>query len=170
MFKLDLEKAEEPEIKWPASTGSFNKQESSRKTSTFALLTMPKPWHIPFQILNQSFVPCVFLTIVSWPAYRFLRRQLRWSGIPIYLRIFKKKKRIFQFVVIHIAKGLSIIIETEVDAFLEFFCFFYKSVDVGNLISGCSAFSKSSLYIWKFLVHVLLEPSLKDFENYFASV
>ena len=55
--------------------------------------------------------------------------------------------------------------EAEVDVFMEFPCFFYGPTDVGNLISGSSAFSKSSLYIWKFLVHVLLKPSLKDFEH-----
>ena len=57
-----------------------------------------------------------------------------------------------------------------VGVFLEFFCFFYDPVDVGSLISGSSAFSKSSLYVWKFLVHLLLKPSLKDFEHYFASM
>ena len=57
-----------------------------------------------------------------------------------------------------------------VSVFLEFFCFFYDPEDVGNLISGSSAFSKSSFYIWKFLVHLLLKPSLKDFEHYLAIV
>ena len=57
-----------------------------------------------------------------------------------------------------------------VGVFLEFFCFFYDPVDVGSLISGFSAFSKSSLYVWKFLVHLLLKPSLKDFEHYLASM
>ena len=57
-----------------------------------------------------------------------------------------------------------------VGVFLEFFCFFYDPVDVGSLISGSSAFSKSSLYVWKFLVHLLLKPSLKDFEHYLASM
>ena len=75
-----------------------------------------------------------------------------------------------QFVVIHIVKSFSIVGESEVDVFLEFFCFFYDPVDVGNLISGSSAFSKSSLNIWKFTVHVLLKPGLKNFEHYFASV
>ena len=75
-----------------------------------------------------------------------------------------------QLVVIHTVKDFSIINETEVDAFfsLEFLCFRYDSTNVGNLISGFSAFSKSSLYIWKFLVHILLKPSLKDFEHYLA--
>ena len=71
---------------------------------------------------------------------------------------------------IHTIKGFSIANEAEVYVFLEFLCFFSDPADVGNLISGSSAFSKSSLYIWKFLVHVLLKPSLKDFENYFASM
>ena len=79
-------------------------------------------------------------------------------------------KNIPQFVVIHIVKCFSIVNETEVDAFLEFPCFVYVPAYVGNLISGSSAFSKSSLYIWKFLVHVLLKPSLKDFEQTLASV
>ena len=61
----------------------------------------------------------------------------------------------------HIIKGISIVSETEVDVFLELSCFFYDPVVVGNLISGSSAFSKSSLYIWKFLVHILLKPSLE---------
>ena len=77
---------------------------------------------------------------------------------------------IFQFVVIHIVKGFSIVNETDVVVFLEFSCFFYDPVDVGNLISGSSAFSKSSLNIWKFSVHVLLKPNLENFEHYFASV
>ena len=63
-----------------------------------------------------------------------------------------------QFVVNHTVKGFSIVNEAELDVFLEFSCFFYDPTDVGNLISGSSAFSKSSLNIWKFLVHVLLKP------------
>ena len=70
-----------------------------------------------------------------------------------------------QFVVIHTVKGFSIVIEAEVDVFLEFSCFFYDPTDLGNLISGSSNFSKSNLYIRKFLVHVLLKPSLEDFEH-----
>ena len=78
--------------------------------------------------------------------------------------------RIFQFVVIHTVKGFSIAREAKLDVFLELSCFFYDPMDVGNLISGSSAFYKSSLIIWKFLVHVLLKPGLEDFEHYFASV
>ena len=79
-------------------------------------------------------------------------------------------KNFQQFVVIHMVKGFSVDIEAETDIFLEFSCFFCDPVDVSNLISGSSAFSKSSLNKWKFLVHVLLKPSLENFEHYFASV
>ena len=75
-----------------------------------------------------------------------------------------------QFVVIYTVKGFGIINEAEVDVFLEFSCFFYDPADVGNLISGSSAFSKSSLNIWKLLVHVLLKPGLENFQHYFAGV
>ena len=75
-----------------------------------------------------------------------------------------------RFFVIHTVKGFGTVNEAEVDVFLEFPYSLYESVDFGNLISGSSAFSKSSLYIWKFLVHILLKPSLKDFEHYFASM
>ena len=68
-----------------------------------------------------------------------------------------------QFVVIHTVKGFGIVNKAEVDVFLELSSFFNDPADVGNLISGSSAFSKSSLYIWNFLVHVLLKPSLEDF-------
>ena len=75
-----------------------------------------------------------------------------------------------QFIVIHTVKGFGVVNKAEVDVFLELSCFFDDPVDVGNLISGSSAFSKSRLNIWKFTVHVLLKPGLEDFEHYFASV
>ena len=75
-----------------------------------------------------------------------------------------------QFVVICTVKGFNIINKTEVDVLMEFFCFFYDPKGVGNLVSGSSAFSKTSLNIWKFTVHVLLKPGLENFEHYFASV
>ena len=113
----------------------------------------------PFPILNQSIVPCPVLTGAACPAYRFLRRQVRWSGIPISF-IFSTV-----FFVIHTVKGFCMVNHAEVDVFLEFLCFFYDPADAGSLISGSSAFSKPNLYIWKFSVHVLLKPSLKDFED-----
>ena len=75
-----------------------------------------------------------------------------------------------QFVVIHTVEDLSIVNKAEVDVFLEFFCLFYDPMDVSYLISDFSVFSKISLYIWKFSVHVLLKPSSKDFEHYLASM
>ena len=111
MFKLVLEKAEEPEIKLPTSAGSWKKQESSRKTS------------------------------------------------------------LSEFIVIHTVKGFGIVNKAEIDFFfLEISCFFDDPADVGNFISGSSAFSKSSLNIWKFTVHILLKPGLENFEHYFASM
>jgi len=71
--------------------------------------------------------------------------------------------------VIYTAKGFSVPNEAEVDIFLEFPCFFYDPTNAGNLISGSSDFSKNSLYLWKFIVHILLKPSLKDFECNLAS-
>ena len=82
---------------------------------------------------------------------------------------FQLLKTFPRFVVIHTVKGFKAVNEAEIDVFLEFAYFFYDPTDVGNLISGSPAFSNSSLYIWKFLVHVLLKPSLKEFENYLAS-
>ena len=74
------------------------------------------------------------------------------------------------FVVVHTVKGFAIVNKSEVDVFLELSCFSDDPTDVGNLISGSSAFSKSSLNIWKFMVHILLKPGLENFEHYFASV
>ena len=85
------------------------------------------------------------------------------SGIPVSFRI-------FQFIVIHTVKGFGIANKAEIDVFLEVSCFFDDPADAGNLISGSSAFSKTSLNIWKFTVHVLLKPGLENFEHYFTSM
>ena len=113
-----------------------------------------QPWRNPFPILNQYIVPCPLLTVASWPAYRFLRRQVRWSGISISLRIFHSLLWSTQ------SKALALVTKAEVVIFLELSCFFDDPADVGNLISGFSAFSKSSLNFWKFTVHVLLKPGV----------
>ena len=120
-----------------------------------------QPRRTPFPILNLSVVPCpvCLLTCIQ---------VLQEAGKVVwYSHLFKNFP---QFIVIHIVKGLGVVNEAEVDVFLELSCFFYDPTDVGSLISDSSAFSQSSLYIWKFSVHVLLKPSLKNFEHYFASV
>ena len=93
-------------------------------------------WCTPFPILNQSIVPCLVLTVASWPAYKFLRRQVRWSGIPISLRI-------LQFVVIHTVKGFGIVNEAEVDVFLELLLFRWSS--------GCWQFDQFAQMLYSFL-------------------
>ena len=75
-----------------------------------------------------------------------------------------------QFVVIYTVKGFGVVNKAEVDVFLELSCLFYDPMDVGNLTSGSSAFSKSSLNIWNFSAHILLKPHLKNIEHYFANV
>ena len=81
-----------------------------------------------------------------------------------------KKKNFPQFAVIPTVKGLGILNKAEIDVFLELSCFFDGPVDVGNLISGSSAFCKSSLNIWNFTVNIWLKPGLENFEHYFASL
>ena len=120
-------------------------------------------WHTPFPIWNQSVVPCSVLTVASWPAYRFLKRQVRWSGIPI-------SSRIFQFIVIHTVKSFGIVNKAEIEVVQEFSCFFDNLAEVDNLISGSSAFSKTRLNTWKFTVHVLLKSGLENFKHYFTRV
>ena len=122
-----------------------------------------QPWCTPFPIKKQSVVPWPVVNVASSHAYRFLRRQVRWYGVPITWRI-------FQFAVIHTVKGFGIVNKAVVDIFLDLPCFFDDPMDVGNLISGSSAFSKTSLNIWKFKVRVLLKPGLQNFEHYFASM
>ena len=75
-----------------------------------------------------------------------------------------------QLIVIHTVKGFGIVNKTEIDVFLELSCFLHDPEDVGNLISGSSAFSKTRLNIWKFMVQVLLKPGLENFEHYFTSM
>ena len=128
----------------------LNKQGDSRQ-----------PCHTPFSILNKSVVPYGALTVASWPTYRILRRQVKWSGILL-------SKSFPQFVMSHTIKDFSTVDETEV--FLKFPCFLYNPVNVGNLISSSSSFSKPSLNILKFLVHIMLKPSMQDFKHDLTSI
>ena len=121
-----------------------------------------QPWHTPFPIWNQSVVPCPVLTVASWPAYRFLRRQVRWSGVPISW-IFHSLLWSTQWKVLEWSMKQKLMLFWNSLAFCVI-------TNVGSMISCSSAFSKSSLYIWKFSVHVLLKPSLEDFEHYFPSM
>ena len=84
-----------------------------------------------------------------------------------YSHVFKNYP---QFIVIHTVKGFGIVNKAEIDVFLDLSCFLNDPADVGNLISGSSAFSKTSLNIRKFMVHILLKPGLENFEHYFTSV
>ena len=106
---------------------------------------------------SMSSFNCCFLTCIQ------ISQET--GKVAWYAHLFKNFP---QFVVIHTVKGFGVV--NKADVFLEFSCFFYDPVDVGNLISGSSAFSKSRLNIWKFLIHVLLKPSLENFEHFFASV
>ena len=113
-----------------------------------------EPVHCPMSSSNCCFLTCIQIYQEA--------DQVVW-----YYHLLKNFP---QFGVVYIIKGFCIVNEAEVDVFLGFSCFFYDPVDVGNLISGSSAFSKTSLNIWKFSVHVLLKPGLENFEHYFASV
>ena len=84
--------------------------------------------------------------------------------------VFRSLEDIPEFVVVHIVKGFGIVNKAEIDGFLELSCFFDGPVDIGDLTSGSSAFSKFSLNPWKFTVHVLLKPGLENFEHYFTSM
>ena len=122
-----------------------------------------QPRHTPFPIWNQSVFPCPVLTCfltciqISQQAGQVVRYSHLFQNFP-------------QFIVIHIVKGFGIVNKAEIDVFLELSCFSDDPADVGNLISGSSAFSKTSLNIWKFMVHILLKPGLENFEHYFTSM
>ena len=106
---------------------------------------------------SMSNFNCCFLTCIQVPQEA--------SKVVCYSQLFKNFP---QFVVIHIVKGFGIVNKSEVEVFLELSCFFYDPRDVANVIAGSSAFSKSSLNVWKFSVHVLLKPGLENFTHYFA--
>ena len=121
-----------------------------------------QPWYSIFPIWNQYAVLWPVLNVASWPHTDSQETgQVVWDSCLF--------KNFPQFVVIHKVKGFGIV-NKEVDVFTELSCFFDDPIDVDNLICGSSAFSKSSLNIWKFMVHILLKSGLENFEHYFASV
>ena len=116
------------------------------------------PCHTPFQVLNESVVPCKVLTcFLTHIQVSHETGNVVWS--------FHLFKDFPQFVVIYLVKSFSIVNEAEVNVFQELPYFFHDPSNVGSLISGSFIFSKPSLYIWKFSVYVLLKPCLKDFEH-----
>ena len=108
---------------------------------------------------SMSISNCCFLTCIQ------LSQEA--GKVVWYSHLFKNFP---QFVVIHTVKGFGVAKKAEIDVFLELFSFFHDLADVGNLISGSSAFSKAGLNIWKFTVHILLKPGLENFEHYFTSM
>ena len=114
------------------------------------------PLRTLFPVVNQSIAPCLVLLLLD--LHTVSQEAVKQSGTP-------SLEEISTVVVIHIVKGFSIASEAEVHVFLEFSCLFYDPTDIGNLVSGSSAFFKSSMNIWTFLVYVLLKPSLQDFEH-----
>ena len=141
LFPLHLSSSQMLAILIPACASSslvFHMIYSAYKSNKHSDST--QPWHTPFPIWNQSVVPCPVLTVASWSAYRFRRRQVRWFDIPVSWRFFHS---------LLWATQSKAVIKAEVDVFLELSCFFYDPTDVGNLISASSAFSKSSLNILK---------------------
>ena len=100
----------------------------------------------------------------------FLDQHTDFSGSRSGGVVFPSLEEFPTLFVTHIVNGFSVVNKAEVDVFLELSCFFYDPMDVGNLISGSSAFSKSSLNIWNFTAHVLFKPGLENFEHYFANV
>ena len=118
-----------------------------------------QPCRTPFPILNQSFVPCKVLTVASCN----MRQVTQEAGKVVwYFHLFKNSP---QFVMIHTVKGFGIVNKAEIDVFLGLSCFFHDPEDVSNLISGSSAFSKTSLNIREFTVYVFLKPGLENFEH-----
>ena len=113
-----------------------------------------EPVHCALSGSKCCFLPCIQISQEA-------------GKVVLYAHLFKNFP---QYVVIHTVTGFGIVNEAEVDVFLELSCFFNDPTDVGNLFCGSSAFSKSSLNIWKFSVHVMLKPGLENFEYYFVSV
>ena len=140
------------------------KKAQHRRTDAFELWCWRRLLRVPWTARrsNQSIVPCLFLICFL----TCIQVSQEAGKVVWYSHLFKNFP---QFVVIHTVKGFSVVNEAEV-VYLEFSCFFDDPTDAGNFNSGSSAFSKFSLNIWKFLVHILLKPSLENLEHYFTSM
>ena len=125
-----------------------------------------QPWRTPFPIWNQKPV-CCSMSSSNWCFLTCIQISQEAGQVVWYSHLFQNFP---QFIVIHTVKGFGIVNKAEIHVFLELFCSFDDPADVGNLISGSSAFSKSSLNIWKLMVHILLKPYFQNFEDYFTSV
>ena len=149
----------ECEVKWTLGSITMNKASGGDGI----------PVELLFQILKDDTVKVLHsLCQQIWKTQQWPQDWKRSDFIPIPRRAMPENFP--QFIVIHTVKGFGIVNQAEIDVFLELSCFFDDAVDVGHLISGSSAFPKSNLNIWKFSVHILLKPNLKNFENYFASM
>ena len=139
--------------------------------SPTSLPSPPIPQGCPNTVLKYSFPNlepvCCFMSGSNYCFLTCILVPQEAGKVVWYSHLFKNFP---QFVVIHTVKGFRVVSEAEVDVFLEFSCFFDDPTDVGNLISGSSAFSKATLNIWKVSVHTLLKPNLKDFEHYLAGL
>ena len=118
-------------------------------------------------LLSQSGTVCCSMSSSNSCFLTCIQVSQEAGKVVWYYHLFKNFP---QFIVIHTVKGFGVVNKAEVDVFLELSCFFCDPVDVGNLISGSSAFSKSSLNTWKFTVHLPLKPGLENFEHYFAGM
>ena len=185
MFKLDLEKAQEPEIKLPTSIGSSEKQERSRNTSisafsfidyakAFDCVDHNKLWKIlqEMKILQADHLTCLLRNLYAGQKATVKTRY----GTKEWFQIGKGVHQgcilslcLFNLYAECIMQNAGLD-EAKVDVLLEFSCFFYDPTDVGNLISGSSTFSKPDLYTWKFTVHIMLKPASENFEHYFTSM
>ena len=157
--------------------------EEGRQTASSSTINMRQEKHLPCHpwgsawILKAAGSSLPFLKqwllaikVAPYPDYCFwihIKVSQETGKMVWYSHLFKSFP---QFVMIHTVGGFSVVDETEKGIFLEFPCFVYDPLNVGHLISGSSFLPKSSLYTWKFLVHMLLKPSLKDFKHYLASM
>ena len=170
---MDLIEAEDIKRRWQEYTEQLYKKDLHHQDNHDGVITDVEPdilecevmWALESITTNKASggdgIPVALFQILKDDAVKVCTQ---------YAGKFEKLSNFPQFLVIHTVKGFGIVNKAEIDVFLELSCFFYYPADVGNLISGSSAFSKSTLNMLKFMVHVLLKPGLENFEHYFTSV